>query len=77
MLDDTPSLKRISSYLSLDYELDDKDFPDYSFIESLLAQDFREIYGLLTQENKRTFWKNTIRQIHLKSDYTIDCVDFI
>lgn len=51
--------------------------PDYSFIESLLAQDFREIYGSLTQENKRTFWKNTIRQIHLKSDYTIDCVDFI
>ena len=51
--------------------------PDYSFIETLLQKDFREIYGSLTPENKRAFWKNTVRQIHLKSDYTIDCVDFI
>lgn len=50
--------------------------PDYSFIESLLQEDFRKIYSALTQENKRTFWKNTIREIHIKSDYTIDFIDF-
>lgn len=51
--------------------------PDYSFIKTLLQQDFRDIYKSLTPENKRAFWKNTIRQIYLKSDYTIDYVDFI
>lgn len=51
--------------------------PDYSFIETLLQQDFRDIYRSLTPENKRAFWKNTIRQIYLKPDYTIDYVDFI
>ena len=50
---------------------------DYSFIEELLIKDFRGIYSSLNPENKRTFWKNTIRQIHLKEDYTIDHVDFI
>lgn len=51
--------------------------PDYTFIETLLAQDFRRIYSSLTPENKRSFWKNTIRQIHLKDDYEVDCVDFL
>ena len=50
---------------------------DCSFIESLLQKDFRGIYSSLTPENKRSFWKNTIRQIHLKADYTVDHVDFI
>lgn len=50
---------------------------DYTFIETLLQKDFRGIYSSLTPENKRTFWKNTIRQIHLKPDYTVDHVDFI
>lgn len=62
VLDDTPSLKRITSYLSLDFELDDKDFPDYSFIdeepvrESLLA-DFREMlrYQYGTRSHKIDF----------------------
>ena len=51
--------------------------PDYSFIESLLKKNFREIYQALTEENKRTFWHNTIRQIHLKPDCTVDYVDFL
>ena len=50
--------------------------PDYSFIESLLKKDFRGIYASLAPENKRSFWKNTIREIHLKNDHTIDYVDF-
>lgn len=50
--------------------------PDYSFIESLLERDFRGIYASLAPENKRSFWKNTIREIHLKNDHTVDYVDF-
>lgn len=50
---------------------------DYTFIEELLQKDCRSIYNSLSPENRRAFWRNTIRQIHLKSDYTIDFVDFI
>ena len=50
---------------------------DYTFIENLLQKDFRSIYNSLSPENRRAFWRNTIRQIHLKSDYTVDFVDFI
>lgn len=45
---DSAALDKITTYLSLDYDLDRKDFPDYSFIgeesvrETLLA-DFREM----------------------------------
>lgn len=50
---------------------------DYSFIESLLQKDFRAIYNSLSPENKRAFWRNTIRQIHLNDDYAVDSVDFL
>lgn len=50
---------------------------DYSFIEELLQRDFRSIYNSLTPENRRAFWRNTIRQIHLTPEYTVDFVDFI
>lgn len=50
---------------------------DYSFIESLLREDFLAIYSSLSPENKRAFWRNTIRQIHLKDDCTVDYVDFL
>ena len=50
---------------------------DYSFMESLLTKDFLSIYHSLSEENRRTFWRNIIRQIHLKPDYTIDYVDFV
>lgn len=51
--------------------------PDYSSIEELLGQDFRAIYNSLTPENRRAFWRNTIRQIHIGPDYTVKKVDFI
>ena len=53
------SLDKITTYLSLDYDLDTKDFPDYSFIgeesvqETLLA-DFREM--LRYQYGTRSHW---------------------
>lgn len=49
----------------------------YSSIEELLGQDFRAIYNSLTPENRRAFWRNTIRQIHIGPDYTVKKVDFI
>lgn len=50
---------------------------DYAFIEELLQKDFRSIYNSLSPENRRAFWRNTIRQIHLTPEYTVDFVDFI
>ena len=50
---------------------------DYSSVESLLQKDFLAIYHSLAEENRRTFWRNIIRQIHLKPDYTINYVDFV
>ena len=50
---------------------------DYSSIEELLGQDFRAIYNSLTPENRRAFWRNTIRQIHIGPDYTVKKVDFV
>lgn len=50
---------------------------DYSSVESLLQKDFLSIYHSLAEENRRTFWRNIIRQIHLKPDYTINYVDFV
>ena len=50
---------------------------DYTFIEELLQKDFRSIYNSLSPENRRAFWRNTIRQIHLTPEYTVDFVDFI
>lgn len=59
---DSASLDKITTYLSLDYDLDKKDFPDYSFIgeesvrETLLA-DFREMlrYQYGTRSHKVDF----------------------
>ena len=56
------SLDKITTYLSLDYDLDEKDFPDYSFIceesvrETLLV-DFREMlrYQYGTRNHKVDF----------------------
>lgn len=46
-----------------------------------LADTFNEewvtIYDQLTRENKRTFWKNVIKQINFNDDKTIKSVDFL
>lgn len=46
-----------------------------------LAATFNEewliIYDQLTRENKRTFWKNVIKQINFNNDKTIKSVDFL
>lgn len=50
---------------------------DLSYLEELLHSDFRSMYDKLTPENRRAFWRSTIKQIHINSDYTIKYVDFL
>lgn len=50
---------------------------DFTYLEELLQTDFKSIYNHLTPENRRAFWRTTIKEIHLKDDYTVDCVDFL
>ena len=50
---------------------------DFSYLEQLVQTDFRTIYATLSQENRRAFWRSTIKQIHLNEDYTIKHVEFL
>lgn len=50
---------------------------DLSYLEELLQSDFRSMYDKLTPENRRAFWRSTIKQIHINSDHTIKYVDFL
>ena len=44
---------------------------DLSYLDELLQTDFREMYNSLTLENRRAFWRSTIKEIHLNDDYTV------
>lgn len=50
---------------------------DLSFLEDLLQSDFKTLYASLSPENRRAFWRSTIKQIHLNEDSTIKFVDFL
>lgn len=50
---------------------------DFTYLEELLQADFRTIYEKLTTENRRSFWRSTIREIHLGEDFSVKCVDFL
>lgn len=50
---------------------------DFTYLEELLHSDFKKIYKQLTPENRRTFWRSTIEEIHLNEDYTVESVDFL
>lgn len=50
---------------------------DFTYIEELLASDFVSIYQQLASENRRSFWRSIIKEIHLNDDYTIKYVDFL
>ena len=50
---------------------------DYTYLEELLRTDFKTMYFNLTLENRRAFWRSTIKQIHLNEDSTIKSVDFL
>lgn len=47
------------------------------YVEELLETDFRKMYDSLSLENRRSFWRSTIREIYLNEDNTIKGVDFL
>lgn len=50
---------------------------DFSYLEELIQSDFRSMYNSLSLENRRAFWRSTIKQIHLNEDYTVKHVEFL
>lgn len=50
---------------------------DYSHLENILNTNFKVMYGNLTPENRRAFWRSTIKEIFLNDDSTIKYVDFL
>lgn len=50
---------------------------DFSYLERLIQSDFRTMYDNLSLENRRAFWRSTIKEIHLNDDYTVKYVEFL
>lgn len=50
---------------------------DFSYLKDLLKTDFKTMYSQLTPENRRAFWRSTVKEIHLNDDYTVKYVDFL
>ena len=50
---------------------------DYSHLENILNTNFKVMYGNLAPENRRAFWRSTIKEIFLNDDSTIKYVDFL
>lgn len=50
---------------------------DADSLAETFNQDWLTIYDQLTRENKRTFWKNVIKQVNFNDDKTIKSVDFL
>lgn len=50
---------------------------DFSYLEEMFETDFRTAYNSLDPENRRSFWRTTIKQIHLNEDSTIKNIDFV
>lgn len=50
---------------------------DFSYLEELIQSDFRTMYNKLSLENRRAFWRSTIKEIHLNDDYTVKYVEFL
>ncbi|MFQ7609712.1 recombinase family protein [Blautia marasmi] len=49
---------------------------DLSNVRKIVANDFREIYNSLTREEKRTLWKNILKEIRVDNTNTITGVSF-
>jgi len=50
--------------------------PDFSAIEKLLQNGFKEIYDTLTREEKRTLWRSAIKEIRIDSENNITGISF-
>lgn len=50
--------------------------PDFSAVEKLLQNNFKEIYETLTREEKRTLWRSAIKEIRIDSENNITGISF-
>ncbi len=50
--------------------------PDFSAVESLLQDNFKNIYRTLTREEKRTLWRSVIKEILIDNDSNITGISF-
>lgn len=50
--------------------------PDFSAVEALLQNNFKEIYETLTREEKRTLWRSAIKEIRIDSENNITGISF-
>ena len=50
--------------------------PDFFAVESILNNNFKEIYKTLTREEKRTLWRSAIKEIRIDSENNITGVSF-
>lgn len=50
--------------------------PDFSAVEKLLQNNFKEIYETLTREEKRTLWRSAIKEIRIDRENNITGISF-
>lgn len=54
----------------------DEKSPDFSAVERLLQNDFKEIYETLTREEKRALWRSVIKEIRIDKENNITGISF-
>ncbi len=47
---------------------------DITILEEFLSSDWKDIYHSLTKENKRALWRNLIKEIRFKEDYSLEVI---
>ena len=57
--------------------IDDEPKKDYSYLESVLSCNLRNVYDALDPEGKQAFWHQIIKEIHITADRQVDWVDFL
>jgi DNA invertase Pin-like site-specific DNA recombinase len=50
--------------------------PDFSVVESILNNGFKQIYSTLTREEKRTLWRSAIKEIKIDNENNITGISF-
>ena len=73
----SPEYDRIEKELQELSQFRPEEKRNFAYLESLLRTDFRAIYGSLSPENRRAFWRSTVAQIHINEDFTVKYVDFL
>lgn len=51
--------------------------PDFEAIETMIGDNFGEVYRTLSREEKRTLWRSIIKEIHIDRDNNIVSIVFV